>query len=612
MSARIKQLLEDEGWKWSVPEKLPLLWASEHGHDEIVNLLLAEGKADPSYKDSKGKTALIYASENGHTKVVEFLLDHDQHENKNLSHPEYKYAGKNAFMYALDMNKRDTHLDIIKLLLDHDEYMKSDMSNVGHQDSDGKTALMKARHYIIFNFLLQHNIKMNKNLTHPEYTDKDGNTALIHYISMGGHLQVRDLLGHDRKLGKNLSNPGHRNNAGMTALMIGVKGQESKSVYELLNHDEIMKKNLSHPEFTDSDGNTALILAVKTGNYNMVELLLDHDKAMNLSHPEYRNLLGYTALMISTAGRSDILKLLLTQSDSHPEYLHPRGGNLLHVAINQNKLSSVELIINYVDVGYQDPVLGFTPLMVAVGKDYYDITKILLFSGKDICFDCIARDGRGIYQFAKNNKMIKLLNSYKVINRLQKKSIRQLLYKPGSYFYNLAREEAEQVGFSKSRYELHENKDRDDFLERLIKKLRILNEPSTISFIEEYGYSHGIDTEELVEKCDQNLLRCAILIAHRMTTSEIMNFFDSKMYTAFRGTMRKARNLVESSSESTSDDTQVSENPELLLSLQKMTVKDLIKLKRKLKIKGISHIRKADLIDLLRNYYVIVQKELGM
>ena len=52
-----------------------LLIAAEHGHKEIVELLLMRG-AEADARDSEGCTALMVAAAKGHERVAEMLLRH--------------------------------------------------------------------------------------------------------------------------------------------------------------------------------------------------------------------------------------------------------------------------------------------------------------------------------------------------------------------------------------------------------------------------------------------------------------------------------------------------------------------------------------------------------
>jgi len=52
----------------------PLLWATANGHEAVVELLLATGKIDVDAKDEVGKTLLSRAAENGHKAIVKLLV----------------------------------------------------------------------------------------------------------------------------------------------------------------------------------------------------------------------------------------------------------------------------------------------------------------------------------------------------------------------------------------------------------------------------------------------------------------------------------------------------------------------------------------------------------
>lgn len=55
--------------------KTPLYLAAEHGHLEIVRILVEAG-ADPNAGDFSGRTPLDSATENGHQEVARYLAEH--------------------------------------------------------------------------------------------------------------------------------------------------------------------------------------------------------------------------------------------------------------------------------------------------------------------------------------------------------------------------------------------------------------------------------------------------------------------------------------------------------------------------------------------------------
>ncbi len=72
----------------------PLMWASEHGHTDIVEFLIAK-KARVNFYEY-GYTALLFACENGHTEIVKILL-----KNKaRVNFQEYRRVDFGAVLYG--------------------------------------------------------------------------------------------------------------------------------------------------------------------------------------------------------------------------------------------------------------------------------------------------------------------------------------------------------------------------------------------------------------------------------------------------------------------------------------------------------------------------------
>jgi ankyrin repeat protein len=69
--------LEDEVDSKDIYSRTPLSWAAGNGHEAVVKLLLATGKADIDSKDSGyGRTPLSWAARYGQEAVVKLLQSH--------------------------------------------------------------------------------------------------------------------------------------------------------------------------------------------------------------------------------------------------------------------------------------------------------------------------------------------------------------------------------------------------------------------------------------------------------------------------------------------------------------------------------------------------------
>jgi len=65
-------LLLDARFKLVKEDKNVMEWASENNYFEIVKLLLADKRVDPS---TNNNSAISYASKKGHTEIVKLLLN---------------------------------------------------------------------------------------------------------------------------------------------------------------------------------------------------------------------------------------------------------------------------------------------------------------------------------------------------------------------------------------------------------------------------------------------------------------------------------------------------------------------------------------------------------
>ncbi len=96
-----------------------LMWASAHGHCDIVDLLLTQG-ANPELHDRHGETALMKASYRGQLDVVKLLLAYKVNI-ENVDSCGHTALASSIYLYTTKLNLTDPikFYSVIKMLLDH-------------------------------------------------------------------------------------------------------------------------------------------------------------------------------------------------------------------------------------------------------------------------------------------------------------------------------------------------------------------------------------------------------------------------------------------------------------------------------------------------------------
>jgi ankyrin repeat protein len=90
------------------PRRTGPLFASQSGHVEVVQLLLARQGVEVNHSDSEGGTALFLASQNGHVEVVWLLL-----ARQGVEVNQTAQSGSMALMFA----SQNGHVEEVRLLL---------------------------------------------------------------------------------------------------------------------------------------------------------------------------------------------------------------------------------------------------------------------------------------------------------------------------------------------------------------------------------------------------------------------------------------------------------------------------------------------------------------
>jgi len=210
-----------DGWDMKDSyNRTPLAWAAEHGHKEVVQLLLTQEGVDVNAENIEGRAALSLAAERGYVAVVQLLLKQegvdvnvkDPYGNTPLSWAaaegheaivqllitqegvdvnEEDYDGRATLLCAADRGQAA----VVQLLL------KQEGVDVNAEDNMGRAALSWAAewgHEAVVQLLLKHegaavNAKSDVDATGskgrpvPEWTP-------LHFASQNGHETVVRLL----------------------------------------------------------------------------------------------------------------------------------------------------------------------------------------------------------------------------------------------------------------------------------------------------------------------------------------------------------------------------------------------------------------------------------
>ena len=221
-----------------------LSWASEKGHEVVVNLLLEIGKADVDLKDNYNRTALSWASEKGHEAVVNLLVE--------IGKADVDLKD-NYHRTALSWAAGKGHEAVVKLLLE------TGKTEVNSKNKIGRTPLSRAAtngHGAVVKLLLASKAEVYSN-------DLVFGRTPLSWAASGGHGAVVKFL---LETGKTEVNS--QDFYGRTPLSWAAANEHEVIVKLLLNMDKI-KVNLK-----DKNGRTALSWAIANGHDNIIKLLV--------------------------------------------------------------------------------------------------------------------------------------------------------------------------------------------------------------------------------------------------------------------------------------------------------------------------------------------------
>ena len=343
-----------------------IVWAASHGHEAVVNILLARDDVDPDLKNDSGQTLLSLAASNGREAMVNLLLARDT-VNPN-SQDKYDKT-------PLSLAASNGHEAVVNILLardDVDSDLKSDSGRTplslaasnGHeavvnlllardnidpnsQDKDGRTPLSLAAsngHEAVVNLLLA------RDNIDPNSQDKDGQTPLS-LAAFYGHEAVVNLL-----LARDEVDPDLKNKSGQTSQSLAVSNGREAAVKLLLASDNVNSNS------KDNSGCTPLLLAidrscllpVRKANFRPTSTLLDYQ--MQLMLLEQQNIRRLLLARINSNLRDAVVKQLLATDDVDPDLKNNDGQTPLSLAVSYGREAVVKLLVarDNIDPNSQD------------------------------------------------------------------------------------------------------------------------------------------------------------------------------------------------------------------------------------------------------------------
>jgi len=218
----------------------PLALAAHNGHDEVVKLLLGQGKTNPNKANGHDQTPLSLASWGGHEGVVKLLL---RLEEVNPDKPDD--SGRTPLSYAA----WGGHVGVVKLLLGREEVDPDKPDN--HSRTPLSYAVWGGHEEVVAILLKREEVK-------PDTPDTVGRTPLS-YAAQDGHETVVKIL-----LGREGVSPDKPDNSARTPLWHAASGGHEEVVKILLAREEVNPRQtrycrpntplVRHPGWTQSSG----------------------------------------------------------------------------------------------------------------------------------------------------------------------------------------------------------------------------------------------------------------------------------------------------------------------------------------------------------------------
>jgi ankyrin repeat protein len=344
---------EDNGEEGEEPngegeDLTPLHIASQNGHDDIVEQLLAVGakvsgfperratplhmaaqhgqlmsvekflktNAELNARDSTGSTAIHLACSNGFPAVVEALLDATS-----------SAIGKDdRGRTLLHLAAAEGHDDIVEMLLKPSKWNVGVINSLDYRAETPLHLAASGGHMAVVEKFFSSEDSNNAAETAMSTANSDGDTP-FHFAAKEGHLNVVDILL------DNAADPEAQNSASERPLHLAARNGHRDVVARLLEVD-------CYPHVTTESGYTALHLAAEHGDIGVVEELLDATVSQDAELKD-----GTIALhLASQNGHTDVVKRLLDEGSSE-DAVTESGATPLHFASENGHVDVVCTLI---------------------------------------------------------------------------------------------------------------------------------------------------------------------------------------------------------------------------------------------------------------------------
>ena len=300
----------------TVGNRIPLHFAAEGGHVEIVKQLLNQPKADINFRDKEGQTAFFKAAHEGRKEVIKLLLQQNDIDVNAASKDGFTpllqalFGGCNNIARMLlarpelDVNTADQNYGQTPLWMAasgdkeiFQEILKRQDLDVNRRSRYGETALGRAARQSYNEVIpLLQDAKADVNAS-----DDSDSTPLIHAAGEGNQAGV-ELLVANPEIQLDLVDK-----KGRTALFRAAEAGQTKCVKALISKGTQL-------EIKDKQGKSALSIAAREGHKIPAKMLIKAGADINTQDEK-----GNTPLALATENNKEILVRLLLENGADAE-----------------------------------------------------------------------------------------------------------------------------------------------------------------------------------------------------------------------------------------------------------------------------------------------------